>query len=216
MILIIGTPDSGKSALAESLVCKLSKGEMVAYIATMIPFDEEGKNRIERHRKLREGKNFMTFEEPFCVSNVIEKIHENKLDTALLECTSNLVGNVMHKPGNVDVYEKYGIVDEIIDGIVSDILSLSKSVRNLVVVANYFENNAEYDEDTTRYVSVNNAVNERLKEISDAYYISDKISDTVTDNMSLNLSEKSSNIPRKRLVTNLEIEEKGWTIYENN
>ena len=42
MILVIGTPDSGKSAYAEELAVKSSGGAYMAYIATMIPFGDEG------------------------------------------------------------------------------------------------------------------------------------------------------------------------------
>ena len=32
------------------------------YVATMRPFDEEGEKRIERHRRMRDGKGFLTVE----------------------------------------------------------------------------------------------------------------------------------------------------------
>ena len=60
--LIIGGSASGKSEYAERLVCSLS-GKRI-YVATMEPFGEEGRERIARHRKLREGKGFVTAEVP--------------------------------------------------------------------------------------------------------------------------------------------------------
>ena len=60
--LIIGGSASGKSEYAERLVCPLP-GKRI-YVATMEPFGEEGRERIARHRKLREGKGFVTAEVP--------------------------------------------------------------------------------------------------------------------------------------------------------
>lgn len=56
--LIIGYPDSGKSAMAERMVTEMSEPGERVYLATMIPFGQEGRDRIARHRKLREGKGF--------------------------------------------------------------------------------------------------------------------------------------------------------------
>ena len=54
VILVIGGSGSGKSERAESLVLEL--GEKRIYLATMIASGEEGKQRVDRHKKLREGK----------------------------------------------------------------------------------------------------------------------------------------------------------------
>lgn len=166
MILIIGTPDSGKSLLAENIAVEKSLGEKMAYIATMIPFGDEGKNRIERHKKLREGKNFITFEKPYSVSGLADEINACHINTALLECVSNLVGNVIHKDENLDRDE-----DVLVNDIVADIAYLSEEVENLIVVANHFELKADYDTDTVRYVKINNLVNEKLKEVAETYIV---------------------------------------------
>ena len=42
-VLIIGYPDSGKSKLAEDMVLEMSAPGERVYIATMIPFGEEGR-----------------------------------------------------------------------------------------------------------------------------------------------------------------------------
>ena len=62
--LIIGGSGSGKSEYAENQAVLLSKKEDLSlyYIATMKPFGEEGKRRVERHRRLRSGKGFFTIE----------------------------------------------------------------------------------------------------------------------------------------------------------
>ena len=53
-ILVTGGSASGKSAVAEELCVKL--GKQTAYIATMQPFGKDAAYRIDRHRKLRAGK----------------------------------------------------------------------------------------------------------------------------------------------------------------
>ena len=42
VVLIIGIPDSGKSKMAEKWAVRLSNGGRKFYIATMIPFGEDG------------------------------------------------------------------------------------------------------------------------------------------------------------------------------
>ena len=65
-----------------------------SYLATMQIFDEEGRDRVERHRNLRKGKGFFTIEQPTGISCVLEKM-ETEDRTVLLECISNLTANEM-------------------------------------------------------------------------------------------------------------------------
>ena len=61
--LITGGSGSGKSAYAEKYICHVSneKGcKEKYYIATMQVFDDEGQRKIDRHRRLRAGKGFIT------------------------------------------------------------------------------------------------------------------------------------------------------------
>ena len=66
--LIFGGSGSGKSEYAEKLSCELAQKNEKYYIATMIPYGEEGKKRVERHKKLREGKDFYTIEQTMHVT----------------------------------------------------------------------------------------------------------------------------------------------------
>ena len=61
MILVTGGSGSGKSAFAEDCVVSFGKTDRI-YIATMYPFDEESRKRVQRHRKMRQGKGFETVE----------------------------------------------------------------------------------------------------------------------------------------------------------
>ncbi len=186
--LVLGTPDSGKSAKAESIVMDISGQDKRYYIATMVPFGEEGKKRVEKHRKMREGKGFETIECPARVHELISKLPNLKDSTCLLECMSNLIGNEMHEPKKSDsrkiaevetnkvnegnnkknaVEEDRGLCDKIIDSV----MMLAGNVRNLVIVSNRFSLEAEgYDEDTRRYVALVDMVNKELKKRVDEVY----------------------------------------------
>ena len=103
--LITGGSGSGKSAYAEKYICHASNEKGCRekyYIATMQVFDDEGQRKIDRHRRLRAGKGFITIEQPRDIKKAVEKLQsENCLKTgrsALLECMSNLVANEMFPP----------------------------------------------------------------------------------------------------------------------
>lgn len=62
--LIMGGSGSGKSAYAEDYVLAQAGESLKYYIATMQIYDEEGRRKVERHRRLRAGKGFVTIEQP--------------------------------------------------------------------------------------------------------------------------------------------------------
>ena len=70
-VLIIGYPESGKSELAENMVMEMAAPGDRVYLATMIPYGDEGASRVEKHRKMREGKGFETIEAPFDIASTV-------------------------------------------------------------------------------------------------------------------------------------------------
>ena len=166
IILVLGTPDSGKSEKAEELVMELEPSEEKIYIATMVPFGDEGKRRVAKHREMREGKGFITLEKPTGVDDIADEVEDIADKCCLLECMSNLVGNEMHEPSNVTLSD-----EELVAFITNQVIELGKACGNLVVVSNRFPaDEPDYDEDTKRYVMIANAVNEKLKEKVDKVY----------------------------------------------
>ena len=183
IVLVLGTPDSGKSKIAEDIVMRLAAGLDITgspaeeggrnesgrlaapagmdklYIATMIPFGEEGDRRIEKHRNMRAGKGFLTVEKYTEVDSLIGEIRDLGGKCCLLECMSNLVGNEMHDPRNLS------LPDEDLEKLITEeVLALGKSCGHLVVVANRFlTEDAGYDDETRRYVRIADRVNEILK-----------------------------------------------------
>ena len=161
--LVTGGSGSGKSAYAESLL--YSCEGIRYYIATMQIYDAEGEKKVERHRKLRAGKGFLTIESPMNVGKIqfvcagepgqaqYRQEAERKgqcsseKKSALLECMSNLTANEM--------FTKDGMKseDEVVEKIVSEIQTLSQKLDNLVIVTNnVFEDGVIYDAGTMEYL----------------------------------------------------------------
>ena len=145
-ILIIGYPDSGKSAAAENMAVEMSPPCERIYLATMIPFGEDGAARIEKHRTMRDGKGFTTIEAPFDIDETLsESFSPDELSgkTVLLECLSNLVAN--------ELFERKTRPDVMVDRLLDDIRELSEKVKNLIIVSNHFELTDSFDEETIAY-----------------------------------------------------------------
>ena len=186
--LITGGSGSGKSAYAEKYICHASneKGcKEKYYIATMQVFDDEGQRKIDRHRRLRAGKGFITIEQPRDIKKAVEKLQsENCLKTgrsALLECMSNLVANEMFPtvdasgiqaaeakkealddPENMNDYETAQI-SHVSKKVLKEVSILSENVAELVIVTNnVFEDGVCYDESTMNYIKAMGVVNRGL------------------------------------------------------
>lgn len=186
--LITGGSGSGKSAYAEKYICHaLNEKEYKEkyYIATMQVFDEEGQRKIDRHRRLRAGKGFITIEQPRDIQNAVSKLQsESSLKTgrsALLECMSNLVANEMFPPVDVSGIQVAEAEKEALDDtenmkdyentqirsvskkVLKEVSILSENVAELVVVTNnVFEDGVSYDESTMNYIKAMGIVNRGL------------------------------------------------------
>ena len=186
--LITGGSGSGKSAYAEKYICRVSNENGYKekyYIATMQVFDDEGQRKIDRHRRLRAGKGFITIEQPRDIQNAVSKLQsESSLKTvrsALLECMSNLVANEMFPtvdasgiqaaeaekealdaPENMKDYETAQI-SRVSKKVLKEVSILSENVAELVIVTNnVFEDGVCYDESTMNYIKAMGIVNRGL------------------------------------------------------
>ena len=192
--LITGGSGSGKSAYAEKYICHASKEKGCKekyYIATMQVFDDEGQRKIDRHRRLRAGKGFITIEQPRDIKKAVEKLQsESSLKTgrsALLECMSNLVANEMFSPvdasgmqaaeaekealddpENMKDYENTRI-SLVIKKVLKEVSILSENVAELVIVTNnVFEDGVSYDESTMNYIKAMGIVNRGLAAMAES------------------------------------------------
>ena len=186
--LITGGSGSGKSAYAEKYICHAlnEKGcKEKYYIATMQVFDDEGQRKIDRHRRLRAGKGFITIEQPRDIQNAVSKLQsESSLKTvrsALLECMSNLVANEMFSPVDASGMQAAEAEKEALDDpenmkdydtaqisrvskkVLKEVSILSENVAELVIVTNnVFEDGVCYDESTMNYIKAMGIVNRGL------------------------------------------------------
>lgn len=162
MTFISGPPASGKSAFAETLVVKSIYKKRI-YIATMVVVDKASEERAEKHRQLRFGKGFTTFEIPIHIDESLNMMDDPKQSVVLLECAANLVGNVMHSDETEDV-----------PSYVADLVKkLEGSVGELIVVTEDYShdpNMGSYDHETKEYIRLLHETNEILKEYSDSIY----------------------------------------------
>ena len=130
MILVNGGSSSGKSAFAESLIGKQAemdpRQQPSWYLATMIAWDEECRERIRKHREMRAKKNFMTIECPMDLF----KVETPAGSRCLLECVSNLAANEMYHQDLEDPAD--GAKERVLEGI----KKIRKNANLLVIVTN--------------------------------------------------------------------------------
>jgi adenosylcobinamide kinase/adenosylcobinamide-phosphate guanylyltransferase len=123
--LVVGAAASGKSAFAERLIVEAGDAPRT-YIATMQPFDQECRARIEKHRAMRAEKRFTTVERYTGLSAL--KLPQR--GSVLLECLSNLAANELYSPQGA------GSEQGALDAIDSGVDNLLAQCRDLVVVSN--------------------------------------------------------------------------------
>lgn len=153
--VITGGSGSGKSEYAEAQVLQAGTGQRF-YIATMIPYGEEGRQRVERHRHLRRQKNFETVE---CYHN-LEALELPADSIVLLECMSNLVAN--------EIFEPDGAREDTPEAICRGVRKLRGQVRQLYIVTNeVFSDGITYTPETTQYLACLGAVNQRIASMAD-------------------------------------------------
>lgn len=152
-ILIVGENGSGKSVFAEKIACKIAANRKL-YIATMIPYGEEGEKKVQKHIKQREGLNFETFIAPYGFADIAVC----QSDTVLIEDVSNLIANLR--------FEKKMITPAIAG--VNQIIELSKQVENTICVSiNGSTLDGNYDDDTKAYINDLTEVNISLHNFFD-------------------------------------------------
>ncbi|BCN32961.1 bifunctional adenosylcobinamide kinase/adenosylcobinamide-phosphate guanylyltransferase [Anaeromicropila herbilytica] len=153
--LITGGSGSGKSEYAE-MVATSYQTENRIYIATMFPFDEECNQKILRHKKMREAKNFHTIE---CYTGLRNLILPSN-STVLLDCLSNLVAN--------ERYQENGSKNQLVEEIIQGVKTIRKNTTHLVIVTNeVFSDGIEYDGETIQYLHDLGEVNCALAKLAD-------------------------------------------------
>ena len=154
---VVGGAASGKSEYAEGLVLA-SPHRPRYYIATMEPFDEEGRARVEKHRRMRVDKEFETVECYYDLSSV----RLPRRGTALLECVGNLAANELYSPQGA------GSVEGALSAITAGVDALLAQCAGLVVVSNeVFTGGTDYAAGTEDYLRLVAGVNRALAQRAD-------------------------------------------------
>lgn len=153
--LITGGSGSGKSAYAEKQVLAAGAEKRI-YIATMIPYGEEGRQRVARHQRLRSRKGFETVE---CYTG-LGRISVPAGSAVLLECLSNLVAN--------EIFEADGAREETVPAVITGIRRLAEQAGHLFVVTNeVFSDGISYSRETMRYLEYLGKVNAQAAVLAD-------------------------------------------------
>lgn len=160
ILFITGGAKNGKSHLAQDIALDLARGGKRYYIATMIPADEEDRERIRKHLIDRDGMGFETVE---CGRNILSCL--DSVDTSgsfLLDSATALLMNELFDPTDWHLTPERGRAcgDELVE--------LAKRVANIVIVSDYiYSDAARYDEVTETYRQCLAAIDRKIAAIAD-------------------------------------------------
>jgi len=124
-VLITGGIKSGKSQYA--IAQARSMGLKKAFLATAEQSDDEMRARIKRHKDER-GDDFITFEEPIKLVNILQSRIEQNFDVVVIDCMTLWINNLFFK------FEKN--VDKIEPCINRLVQYIEKSSLNIIIVTN--------------------------------------------------------------------------------
>lgn len=175
MHVVTGGSGSGKSEYAERLITENASGPLI-YVATMMVWDQEGEERVRRHRSMRADRGFITVERytelksldlsEACAETVStdcpgslssDRTVCRRDASVLLECMSNLVSNEFYR-------DEENALSRILEGIES----LRSGCRELVIVTNeVFSDGTEYSDETMRYIALLGEINRLLGGMAD-------------------------------------------------
>lgn len=155
VIYVGGGSGSGKSAFAERLIAN-SGIDRRTYIATMQVWDDEGRERVERHRQLRAGKGFQTIECP-----AVPEKPEAIGGAVLLEDLTNLFTNEWFSLGKAGASLRVRRFLE----------TLAGSADRLVIVGNdIFSDGCDYGADMHAFLTALGELNRFAAGLSDSVY----------------------------------------------
>lgn len=121
LIFVLGGARSGKSSFAQKLAKRFDK--RVVFIATATACDEEMRQRIKLHKRMR-PRQWKTIEKTKDLAVEIKKI---KNSTIIVECLSLLVSNLLFESK-----KERGMLKQINELIAA----IEKSSNNVIVVSN--------------------------------------------------------------------------------
>ena len=171
IILVTGGARSGKSSFAESLC--IGQNNSTAYIATSIPFDDEMKDRVKKHKESR-PQNWETYEIYKDIYSIVDEVSK-KHQTIILDCVTLLVNNLMFTYG-IDIDEASQVeINELELYIKDQVSKLMIELKNtdiyVVIVTNEIGMSVVPDNKLSRvYTDITGRVNQQIASNSDEVY----------------------------------------------
>ena len=185
ILFVTGGSSSGKSAFAESAALSLlrqleqEQGFRVPlwYVATMQPWGSEGAARVEKHRRQRASKGFLTLERygAFAQLELDEstvayadcphalQVDFSKKGVVLLECMGNLVADVLYDSKG-DLQPRHHVFNEA----QACMDRLASSAQHVVVVGNQVgADGISYSDETRLYIELLGTIQCKLAAHSD-------------------------------------------------
>lgn len=154
MYLVSGGSGSGKSAFAEACVLR-SRATTRVYLATMQVWGEEDRQRVARHRRMRQSKGFVTLEKTHDLADLQIPAH----CVVLLEDLSNLTANECFGGKGFDGAE---------ERILSALAKLQHTAQDVIIVTNeLFSDGICYPEQTEKYLKLLARLNQALAQGAD-------------------------------------------------
>lgn len=154
--LVTGGQRSGKSAFAESLALRMSSNPV--YLATANVYDDEIRQRVEKHRQ-RRGDVWVTLEEPLFVGDT-EIPYKS---TVLLDCLTMLATNWFFHAGE-DVEKAW-------EGLQTNLTSLLARQADLILVTNEIGlGGVSADPMQRKFTDLQGRVNQMVAEMADRVY----------------------------------------------
>ena len=141
-MLFSGGCKNGKSTLAEDCARALAKDGPLYYLATMIPRDEEDRERIRRHVASRAGKGFETVECGLGLLDCLDRMEPG--GAFLLDSVTALLSNEMFFRNGMDMAAGERVARELRE--------LCDRYENAVFVSDFiYADSRSYDEYSEAY-----------------------------------------------------------------
>lgn len=142
IVFISGGAKNGKSSFAQELAWKLAHGGKHYYIATMIPCDEEDRDRIRHHVADRDGMGFETVEQGRDIAAILGRVDCN--GSFLLDSVTALLLNELYPDPAT-----WKLDPTAPDRCEAGLRTLCGGVANIVLVSDYiYSDAAKYDPET--------------------------------------------------------------------
>ena len=159
-VFVSGGAKNGKSGFAQNLAVKLAGDGKRYYVATMIPVDEEDRERIRKHVADREGLGFETIE---CGADILSCLQYDTNGSFLLDSVTALLQNSMFPPE-----KNYEMDENAAEKCAEDVMFFAQSVANAGIVSDYIYSDAQrYDESTECYRRCLAKIDRLLAQVSD-------------------------------------------------